>query len=138
MPDKSRYYDPLRRRWVAASPEEKVRQWFIGVLSGQCLVPEHMMMSEVPMKYGEKQWRADIVVYSVTGKPLAITECKRPEVPVGDNAAEQALRYHAVQDVRYIFLTNGKSTYAFCRDGDAFTMMKELPTYSQMNSQCPL
>ena len=52
----------MRRKNVAATPEEQVRQWFIGILSGTLGVPHHMMMSEVPMKYGVKSWRADIVL----------------------------------------------------------------------------
>ncbi len=37
---------------VALTPEEKVRQWFIGVLRDQVKVPSYMMMSEVAMKFG--------------------------------------------------------------------------------------
>ena len=40
MPEQDKYYDPLRRKWVAATPEEKVRQWFIGVLKDSAGVPE--------------------------------------------------------------------------------------------------
>jgi hypothetical protein len=56
-------FDPLRRKEVALTPEEQVRQWCIGVLSGDLGVPLHMMMSEVGMKLGGKQFRADILVY---------------------------------------------------------------------------
>lgn len=37
---------------MALTPEEKVRQWFIGVLKERLKVPEYMMMSEVGMKFG--------------------------------------------------------------------------------------
>ena len=39
-------WDPLRKKKVALTPEEKVRQWCIGVLRDTMKVPEHMMMSE--------------------------------------------------------------------------------------------
>ena len=59
--------DPLRKKDVPLTPEERVRQWFITVLKDTMQVPLHMMMSEVGMKYGEgpvkKVFRADIVVY---------------------------------------------------------------------------
>ena len=45
-------YDPLRRKEVAATPEEQVRQWFIGVLRDSCGVPAHLMMSEAGLKLG--------------------------------------------------------------------------------------
>lgn len=137
MPDADKYYDPLRRKWVAATPEERVRQWFIGLLSDKGMVPSHLMMSEVPMKYGQKNWRADIVVYSSDGSPLAIVECKRPDVPISGAVAEQALRYTAVQDVKYIFLTNGKDTYIYKRDCGCFEPVNTFPTYQQMRESCP-
>ena len=53
-------WDPLRKKMVALTPEEKVRQWFIGVLRDQVQVPSYMMMSEVAMKFGQKDVRADL------------------------------------------------------------------------------
>ena len=55
-------WDPLRKKMVALTPEEKVRQWFIGVLRDTLKVPEHMMMSEASLKYGRKRFRTDILV----------------------------------------------------------------------------
>ncbi len=137
MPEQDKYYDPLRRKWVAATPEEKVRQWFIGVLRDSAGVPEWLMMSEVQMKAGSKPWRADIMVYSRNCNPLAVVECKRPDVQIDAAVAEQALRYHSVQQVAYIFLTNGKDTYAYMRSGSAFLPLDRIPTYSEMIQQCP-
>lgn len=73
-------WDPLRKKEVALTPEEKVRQWFIGVLRDSMKVPEHMMMSEAGFKLGDKQFRADILVYDRQARPLLVVECKRPEV----------------------------------------------------------
>ena len=39
-------WDPLRKKEVALTPEERVRQWCIGVLNNSFGVPLHMMMSE--------------------------------------------------------------------------------------------
>ena len=136
MPESPKYYDPVRRKWVAATPEEKVRQWFISVLAESAGVPAWMMMSEVPMKFGQKSWRADIVIYSGDGEPLAIVECKRPGVQVGASVAEQALRYSTVQQVRFIFLTNGKDTYAYERKDNGFEPMAKIPTYQEMKERC--
>jgi type I site-specific restriction endonuclease len=137
MPETDKYYDPLRRKWVAATPEERVRQWFIGQLSGAGQVPTWLMMSEVSMKFGQKSWRADIVVYDSQGRPLAVVECKRPDVTIDGAVAEQALRYTAVQNVRYIFLTNGTSTYVYRRADDGFEPMKHFPNYLEMSKSCP-
>ncbi len=136
MPESPKYYDPLRRKWVAATPEEKVRQWFISVLAESAGVPAWMMMSEVPMKFGQKSWRADIVIYSGDGEPLAIVECKRPGVQVGASVAEPPLRNSTVQQVRFIFLTNGKDTYAYERKDNGFEPMAKIPTYQEMKERC--
>ena len=136
MPESPKYYDPLRRKWVAATPEEKVRQWFISVLAESAGVPAWMMMSEVPMKFGQKSWRADIVIYSGDGEPLARVDCKRPGVQVGASVAEQALRSSSVQQVRFIFLTNGKDTYAYERKDNGFEPMAKIPTYQEMKERC--
>ena len=73
MNDRKVIWDPLRKKEVALTPEEKVRQWCIGVLSQQCKVPLHMMMSETGFKLGEKQFRADLVVYDRQARPVAVT-----------------------------------------------------------------
>ena len=45
-------WDPLRKKEVPLTPEERVRQWFITMLRDTMHVPAHMMMSEVGLKYG--------------------------------------------------------------------------------------
>lgn len=127
-------WDPLRNKAVTATPEESVRQWFIRMLTHVALIPEKLMMSEVPMKYGGKSWRADIVVYGRDGKPLAIAECKRPETGLDASVAEQALRYSAVLSVNCIMLTNRDKTYIYRRVGDSFKQVDHLPEYSELMS----
>lgn len=128
-------FDPLRRKAVAATPEEQVRQWFIGVLRDSCGVPAHLMMSEAPLKLGAKSWRADILVYDRSGDPLAVVECKRPGVEVDADVAAQAMRYNSVLNVRWLILTNGAHTLVFRRDGDKFVSCSTLPKYEEMPCQ---
>ena len=129
------YWDPLRRKNVAATPEEGVRQWFIRELSETFAVPVQLMNSEVGFNYGSKRYRADILVWDRSAQPLAIVECKRPDVEITPLVAAQALRYDAVLSVRFIILTNGKSTYVFKRGQDGFKPISELPDYNQMTCQ---
>ena len=125
-------WDPLRRKEVALTPEEKVRQWFISVLNNQIGVPMHMMMSEVSFKLGLKQLRADIIVYGRDTKPLAVVECKRPDVVVDASVLEQAIRYNMVLAVNYIIVTNGNTTYIFGKTDDGFKQLSLIPSYDQM------
>ena len=96
----NRIWDPLRKKMVALTPEEQVRQWFIGVLRDHLKVPAHMMMSEVSFKLGDKPFRSDILVYGRDTAPLMVVECKRPETKLDREVLEQALKYNLVLGVK--------------------------------------
>lgn len=132
MTDRQTIWDPLRKREVALTPEEQVRQWFIGVLNKDMQVPMHMMMSEAGFKLGDKQFRADIIVYGRDAQPLAVVECKRPEVELTKDVLDQAVRYNMVLDVKYIIITNGRRTYICQRKGERFSFMDSIPVYNEM------
>lgn len=125
-------WDPLRKKEVALTPEERVRQWFIGVLRDTMKVPVHMMMSEAGFKLGDKQFRADILVYDRQVRPLVVVECKRPEVDLTHEVLDQAVRYNMVLDVKYMIITNGTKTY-ICRKGETgYSFIDYVPDYEQM------
>ena len=127
-------WDPLRRKEVADTPEERVRQWFIGILL-QAGCPAGLMGSEVAIEHGSKAYRADIIVYDRNGLPLAIVECKRPGVRITQRVAEQALRYYGILGACFIMLTNGNNTYIYKKEGDTFTVCDKLPSYEEMSCQ---
>ncbi|MBR4228466.1 MAG: type I restriction enzyme HsdR N-terminal domain-containing protein [Bacteroidales bacterium] len=130
-------YDPLRRKDVPLTPEERVRQWFIEQLRTAAGVPVHQMMSEVALEYGAgKKWRADIVVYGHGGVPVAVVECKRPDVEISKEVLEQALRYSIVLRVPFLFMTNGHLTYICRRAGDSYEFLDKAPVYEEMLGQC--
>lgn len=132
MSGKNTIWDPLRKKEVALTPEERVRQWFIGVLSANAEVPLHMMMSETGFKLGDKQFRADILVYDRSAKPLMVVECKRPETDLTTEVLDQAIRYNMVLNVRYIVITNGNRTFMCVRNETGYTFISELPKYNEM------
>ena len=125
-------WDPLRKKLVALTPEEKVRQWFIGLLRDSAQVPVHMMMSEVSLKVGTKPYRADIVVYDRTAKPLMVVECKRPDIVLNQAVIDQDIRYNRALEVRYIAVTNGPKTFLFAKEGDGFVFMEKAPMWEEM------
>lgn len=132
MNDRKVIWDPLRRKEVSYTPEEKVRQWCIGVLTQHCKVPPHMMMSEVGFRLGAKQFRADIVVYDRQASPLMVVECKRPEVELSQEVLDQAVRYNMVLNVKYIMITNGNRTFVFRRGEERYEFLDSVPEYNQM------
>ena len=135
-------WDPLRKKLVALTPEEKVRQWFIGLLRDSAQVPVHMMMSEVALKFGDKPYRADILVYGRDTAPLMVVECKREDIQLDREVLEQALRYNLALGVKYIIITNGRKTFGFKKVDTAgqpgheneapFEQMNSFPTWEEM------
>ena len=132
MTEKRTIWDPLRKKEVARTPEEVVRQWCINVLATRLQVPLHMMMSEVGFRLGDKQFRADIIVYDRSAKPLAVVECKRPEVELTQEVLDQAIRYNMVLNVKYMIITNGTKTYMCGREGERYVFVTRFPVYSEM------
>ena len=135
MAEKRTIWDPLRKKEVALTPEEHVRQWFISVLSKQLNVPLHMMMSEAGFKLGDKQFRADILVYDRSVQPLMVVECKRPEVELTPEVLDQAIRYNMVLNVRYMVITNGKNTYICGKTENGYGFLDHFPKYEEMICQ---
>ena len=128
-------WDPLRRKNVTATPEERVRQWFIMQLNQTFGVPMHMMRSEVGLEGAAKSYRADIVVFSRSGKPLAVVECKKPDVRITEEVATQAMQYNSVLKVKYLILTNGKMTYIYTLKDGVFALCDHIPLYEEMICQ---
>ncbi len=133
--EQRKIWDPLRKKEVVLTPEEKVRQWFIGVLKERLKVPEYMMMSEVAMKFGGKDFRADILVYGRDTAPLMVVECKREDVAMSREVLEQALRYNLVLNVKYVVITNGLKTFGFVRSDQTYSQVKSFPDWEAMQKQ---
>ncbi len=125
-------WDPLRRKEVTATPEEQVRQWFILQLQEVFKVPVHMMKSEVGFKFGDKRYRADILVYDRDLRPLVVVECKRPDVSIDAAVIEQSMRYNSVLGVHFIILTNGNLTYLYKMKDGTFVPCETVPDYNEM------
>lgn len=125
-------WDPLRKKSVKNTPEEAVRQWFIGVLHEGMGVPEHLMGSEVSLSHAGKQYRADIIVWDRNAQPLMIVECKRPEVALDQAVVDQALRYNNELNVKYIAITNGAKTFLFERTADGWQFLQKAPMWEEL------
>ena len=128
-------WDPLRKKNVTATPEERVRQWFIIQLRDRFKVPVTMMMSEAGFLFGGKRYRADIIVFGRDGKPVAVVECKRPDVALDAAVAEQAMKYNSVLGVKFLILTNGNLTYLYTLENGVFVPCGHIPLYEEMICQ---
>ena len=104
-------FDPCRKKNVPLTPEEKVRQWFLGILNTVGGIPLTLIGTEVPLNLGDKEFRADILVYTpVSLSPRILVECKRPDVTIDNQVLSQALGYNLLLEAQYVVLTNGVQT----------------------------
>ena len=135
--DRPVIWDPLRKKQVALTPEEEVRQWFINRLNTLMKVPMHMMMSETGFSLGDKKFRTDILIYGRDAKPVAVVECKRPDTDIDGNVLDQVIRYNMVLNVKYIIITNGRKTFIAKRNGDGpgYGFIPDMPLYGDMTDE---
>ncbi|MBX3101311.1 MAG: type I restriction enzyme HsdR N-terminal domain-containing protein [Bacteroidetes bacterium] len=99
-------WDPVRRKWVAATPEEEVRQRLIAWLLSAGVSPAHMAV-ERALNYGRQTRRFDVVVFSARGLPALLCECKEPGISLNMHTWFQAITYNAVLQAPLVLVTNG-------------------------------
>ena len=102
---------PFRRKYVAATPEENVRQTFLHALVEQFGYPQSLIGVEVPIAVGAGvDKRCDAVVYSRSLQPLMLIEFKAPEVAITQTTLDQAAVYNTTVHAPYLILANGRQT----------------------------
>jgi len=129
-------FDPLRKKSVKLTPEEGVRQSVIRWLNESQNVPLTHMMSEYSFTFNGLQYRADIIVFDKALQPLMFVECKAPDIDIDNKVIDQCIRYNNVLKVKYIFTTNGKTSYlcGWNKDKQIFEFLQAFPDYPQMLS----
>lgn len=112
-------YDPVRRKWVALTPEEWVRQHFMTYLTGCLGFPFFRISNEVSLKFNTMSRRVDTVVYADDLAPLLIVEYKAPHIALDNAVLGQVARYNLVLGAKAMMITNGKDVFTV-RNGNIF------------------
>lgn len=125
---------PVRKKWVASTPEEAVRQDLIQHLHWHGGVPLTLMGCEYPLRFNGLQYRADLVVFHRQGTLLLLAECKAPTVPLTQEVFCQLQRYNHVLRVPTLLLTNGNQEIVCTYNPAAgsYTALPAIPTYAQL------
>ena len=110
---KTEVFDPIRRKWLLLTPEERVRQIFILYLLNVKKVPASHLSIEKAITVNGLTKRYDIVVFGDDRKPYMVVECKAPEVEITQAVVEQAGRYDSTLHAPYLGVTNGHTQYFF-------------------------
>jgi len=128
-------FDEVRRRFVALTPEEWVRQNMIRFLSLDRNYPLSLFVIEKKHLHNRMVRRCDFVVYNRNGDPLMIVECKAPAVEIGQQAFDQANRYNQMYRAPLLLITNGKKHFC-CRINrikKGFEFLQEIPPFSALS-----
>jgi hypothetical protein len=133
--DGQQVFDCVRKRYVALTPEELVRQNVIIYLANVKNYPINLMRVEVSMKLNNMQKRCDILIYNRNRKPLLMVECKAENVKISQDVFNQLSRYNLIFKVPYLIATNGKTTYCskINFETQSYEFLKEIPTFEELN-----
>lgn len=125
-------YDASRRRWVALTPEEWVRQNFVNFLTAHRGYPQGLTANEVTLKLNGLSRRCDTVVYDRNLRPLLVVEYKAPSVEITQKVFDQAARYNIVMGAPYLIVSNGLTHYCCRFDGAGYVFLRDIPAYADI------
>ena len=127
-------FDPVRRKYVALTPEEWVRQHFVNYLITHKGYPKELLANEVPLKLNGTSKRCDSVAYNRFLAPLMIVEYKAPTIEITSAVFDQIVRYNMVLHVRYLAVSNGISHFCCKIDYEnlTYSFLEGIPEYKEL------
>lgn len=125
-------FDTLRKKYVALTPEEYVRQHFTAWMTEFLGYPASLMNNEVSLKLNDTARRCDTVVFRSDGTPSVIVEYKAPTVAITQSVFDQIARYNMVLRSRYLIVSNGLRHFCCEMDyeGDCYRFLPSIPQWS--------
>ena len=99
-------WDETRRKYVALTPEEWVRQHFVRFLISEKGYRQELIANEVSIKLNGTAKRCDTVIYDRLLTPLMIVEYKAPSITITPKVFDQIVRYNRVLHVQYLIVSN--------------------------------
>lgn len=124
-------FDIVRRKYVALTPEEWVRQHFINYLITEKGFPAELIANEVSLVLNGTSKRCDTVVYNRFLAPLMVIEYKAPYIEITQAVFDQIVRYNMVMRVAYLVVSNGMEHYCCKIDYEKgnYSFIEGIPEY---------
>ncbi|MCH9634431.1 MAG: hypothetical protein S4CHLAM7_11820 [Chlamydiae bacterium] len=136
-------FDPIRKIWVSATPEEIVRQKWIEVMVRHLGFPKELLVVERGVKLlphlkgaslGCPDRRVDLLAYAKGEEgnlfPLLLIECKC--TPLNAKALAQVFGYHHYIQSKFLGLANEDEILIGYQTKEGMQTLKFLPDYSQL------
>ena len=127
-------FDELRKKYVALTPEEWVRQHFIHFLIEQKGYPKGLLANEIQINLNGTKKRCDTVLYNRDLTARMIVEYKAHQVEITQAVFDQITRYNIILRVDYLIVTNGINHYC-CRidyEKNTYYFLPDIPTYAEL------
>ena len=127
-------FDFLRRKYVALTPEEWVRQHFVHFLIEHKGYPKGLIGNEIELQIGAKRLRCDSILYNKMAQPQMIIEYKAPTIPIQQKVFQQISTYNLLLKVDYLIVSNGIQHYC-CKmdyDNQKCLFLKDIPEYEKL------
>lgn len=116
---KTHIYDEFRKKFVAFTPEEWVRQHILHYLVNKKNYLPGLIAIERKVKNTTTQInRFDVLCYNRFGQPHLLVECKAPTVSIGHDTFMQTAHYNKSIRANYIAVSNGLNHFAAKADFD--------------------
>ena len=127
-------FDFLRRKYVALTPEEWVRQHFVHFLVEHKGYPKGLLANEVELKAGEKRLRCDTLLYTADTYPRMIIEYKAPTIQIQQKTFDQISAYNLLLKVDFLIVSNGLQHHCCKMDYDtqSYTFLEGIPDYEKL------
>ena len=131
---KSFIFDPLRKKYIALTPEEWVRQHFVHFLTDFKGYPKGLLANEVQLNLNGTKKRCDTVLYNKDLSARMIVEYKAPHVEITQAVFDQITRYNMVLKVEYLIVSNGLRHYCCRIDYNTMqcTFLPDIPAYTEL------
>ena len=131
-----KYFDPIRKMFICITPEENVRQRMIIFLQSVLNVPSDYIFIEDHLNhYGVNNYngRIDISILDYDENPLAVVECKEPNISIeGIQVYMQAKDYAEAIGAKYIILVNGHQIQFYKSNDNKYVPIEEILNYDEM------
>ena len=132
--EKQMVFDFLRKRFVALTPEEWVRQQCTHFLVEHKGYPAMFIGNEITLSVGRLSRRCDSVVFNKSAEPVMIIEYKAPTVKITQKVFEQICSYNIALHAPYLTVSNGLQSYC-CRidkEANTYEFLKDIPAYGEL------
>ena len=128
-------FDVLRRKYVALTPEEWVRQHFVHFLIEHKGYPTALLANEIELRIGGKHLRADTLLYNKELRPHMLIEYKSPTIALTQKVFDQISAYNLLLHADYLIVSNGIEHFC-CRmnyDANSYSFLDHIPSFSEIN-----